>query len=74
MCSLGVCTLFFFPAQGCLLQTGVVVKKPCPCSWPSNRDKSMEWVLSAPGTSVKEESDGFVLTELACGAGPRAPQ
>lgn len=32
----------------------------------------MEWVISAAGSSVKEESDGFVLTELACGAGPRS--
>lgn len=35
--------LMFFPAQGRPLQTGVVVKKPCPSSWPSNGDKSSPW-------------------------------
>lgn len=69
MCSLGISTLFF-PVQGRPLQNSVVMKKLCPSPQPSNKNKSAMWVLYAPGSPVKEESDGFALTELACGGGP----
>lgn len=56
---------FFFLCRASPPQNGVVIKMPCPSPQPSNKQKSPVWVCHAPGSPVKEESEGFAPTELA---------